>query len=247
MYDQRFEKNIVPSYLVQSAIQKYLFAVKNVVGKKVLDIASGTGYGSQIMYEQNVDLEIIGCDKDEDTIKFAHENYGKNIKFINCDAYSTKFKDDNFDSVISFETLEHLENGSIFIKEISRILKNNGILILSTPNRIYDEKVTKNIQPFHEKLYSYDELHEVLSKNFKYVRILGQKESLSETMFKFPFLFTLFKIIRPFIIPVLNQKMEKKRQQEKLNSSFEPKPFWTSAAYLVALASNKPLKQIQEI
>ena len=242
MSSERFEENTIPIYLIQSAIQKYLFAVKHLTGKKVLDIACGSGYGSKIMYEDKPFLEVFGCDKDKSTIQFANEKYSKYIKFVNCDVYSTNFKDDYFDNVVSFETLEHLKDGYLFIKEIKRILKNNGILILSTTNRVYDEKVTKNVNPFHEKLYSYDELNELLSNNFKHVKILGQKETLSEIMFKFPFLFSLFQKIKPRLLPIFTQKkVDERIQREKLNPSFEPKPFWKSATYLIALVSNKPI------
>jgi ubiquinone/menaquinone biosynthesis C-methylase UbiE len=242
MSKERFDDEIIPTYLIQSAVQKYLFGVKHLKGNVVLDIASGIGYGSKIMYDKKPHMRFFGCDNDKNAISFANKKYGEFIKFLNCSAYSTGFDDYFFDSIVSFETLEHLNNGESFMKEITRILKKDGILILSTPNRTYDEKVDKDTNPYHEIIYSKNDLYQLLSNHFKYVQILGQKESFSEIMFKFPFLYEIFKKIKPILLPFFIRKNNNKiTDLPKLNSSFEPRPFWDSATYLIALASNQPL------
>ncbi len=242
MSNERFEENTIPTYLMQSAVQKYLFAGKFLIGKNVLDIGCGIGYGSKIMYDHKPQLEFFGCDKDENAIEYANSKYGKYIKFKKTNAHSMDFGDAYFDNVVSFETLEHTDDGNSFIKELKRVLKKNGILILSTPNRIYDEKVGQNINPFHETLYSKEELHDLLSNHFKHVKILGQKETFSEIMFKFPFLYRLFRKIKPLLLPFFTHNDDEKiTHLHKLDSSFEPRPFWNSTAYLIGLASNDEL------
>lgn len=245
MSNERFEENEIPTYLMQSAVQKYLFAGKFLIGKNVLDIGCGIGYGSKIMYDQKPHLKFFGCDKDESAIKYANIKYGKYIKFQKTDANSINFDDEYFDNIVSFETLEHISDGNSFIKELKRVLNKNGILIMSTPNRIYDEKVGQNINPFHETLYSKEELDDLLSSNFRYVQILGQKETFSEAMFKFPFLYTLFRKIKPILLPFFTPNNgEKIIQLEKLDPSFEPRPFWNSTAYLIAIASDEKLPNL---
>lgn len=241
---ERFEQGSTPSFLFQSAIQKYLFAVKNLKTNTVLDIACGIGYGTNIMLECLPDLQLYGCDNDLTAIEYATQNHPKKIKFSQCNAYSTRFADNFFDTVVSFETLEHLENGDLFIKEIKRILKNDGILILSTPNLSYEKRVLKkSLNPYHIKSYSYDDLKNLLCSNFKHVKIFGQRETASEIFYRFPILYKLYRIIKPLLMPFFtNESKSSKVITVKLpNPKFYPKPYWKSATYLIVLASDSVL------
>lgn len=97
---------------------------------KILDIGCSTGLFLKIA--RDVDWEVYGNDIDEDKIKYAKENYGLDVQ---CrELIETKFPDDYFDVVTLFDSLEHMTEPLNTLKEISRILNQNGILLLSTPN-----------------------------------------------------------------------------------------------------------------
>jgi len=122
-------------------VDRYDFAVKYLKGMNkdnlmILDVACGTGYGSDIMKILNPKL-IIGVDIDPETIQYASKKYGsERCVFKTANATDMKdFRNETFDAVISFETIEHLEEPITFLENINRLLKNKGILIISTPNK----------------------------------------------------------------------------------------------------------------
>lgn len=155
-------------------INRYEFASQLTQGKRVLDAACGTGYGADILskYAQ----EVHAIDISDDAIKYAQDNYKKeNLNFKVADIENLPFKDNYFDIVVSFETIEHVnkEKQKNFLSEIKRVLKDDGILIMSTPNReIYDEKGINN---FHVSEFSVKEFKDFLGNKFKKIEMFNQK------------------------------------------------------------------------
>ena len=108
-------------------LHRYALASKYVDNLKVLDIASGEGYGSEIL-ARNANL-VYGADISNDSIKFASEKYSSinNLKFIQCDCKNIPLDENFFDVVVSFETIEHHDLHDEMIQEIKRVLKKDGI------------------------------------------------------------------------------------------------------------------------
>lgn len=244
---ERFEQGSTPSYFFQSATHKYLFASENIHGSTILDIACGTGYGTNIMFQRHKDTVFFGCDIDDSAINYAKNNYPSQITFKKCSAYDTGFENNFFDTVVSFETLEHLSNGDSFMKEIKRILKPNGKFICSTPNRSFGERLgstkEKPLNPHHISLYYHNDLTSLLSSYFANVSILGQTESAAEFFYKFPILYRTYRKLKPLLLPLITKKSSTSEIifPNQLNEKFKPKKFWKSAYYMVGLCSN-PLK-----
>jgi len=95
---------------------------------KVLDI--GCGNGNCCLRLKNLGFEVRGLDIDEKRFKYKDE-----IDFTRCDiASGLPFPDNSFDYIIFLEVIEHLRDPYFVIKEISRILRESGSLIISTPN-----------------------------------------------------------------------------------------------------------------
>ncbi len=142
---------------------RYIAAQDLSKGKVVLDIAAGSGYGTNLLAQKA--KKAYGVDVSPDAIKYAKENYGaKNIEFLVGDAEEIPLPDKSVDLVISFETIEHVKNYEKFLKEISRVLKEDGIAIISTPN---DEEFTEG-NHFHLHEFKYKELTGLLKKYFKF-------------------------------------------------------------------------------
>lgn len=155
--------------------QRYCFASELVKGKVVLDAACGEGYGSHIL-KQNAS-EVYSIDLDQEVIDNANKKYTKdNIKFKAASIEKLPFEDNIFDVVVSFETIEHVgkEIQEAFLKEISRVLKKDGILIISTPNKlIYTDRVLgENI--YHKKEFYRQEFLDFLCGYFRYTRLFNQ-------------------------------------------------------------------------
>ncbi len=75
----------------------------------------------------------------------------------------------SYDVVICFQVLEHIKNDVEFLKDIYRVLKPGGILLLTTPNKEY----TLSRNPYHVREYNYIELSNILSSIFDKVKVMG--------------------------------------------------------------------------
>lgn len=159
-------ERMVPAFHKDSIIYgehlvRYLSAQKIVTGKVVLDIASGSGYGTASL--ATTAQKVFGVDVSEDAIAYAKENYGgKNIEYIKGDGIKIPLADDSVDVVVSFETIEHIENYEVFMQEVKRVLKPEGLFLLSTPNDV--EFAEGNHFHIHE--FAYDELKTLVARYF---------------------------------------------------------------------------------
>lgn len=137
--------------------------------KVVLDIASGSGYGSYILAEKAV--KVYGVDIDRESVSYANRNYSRdNIEFLEGSGETIPLKDKSVDAVVTFETIEHIKNYKKFLAEIKRVLKPAGLLIISTPN---DAEFPEG-NHFHLHEFKYQELKDLLKQYFKNVRFSYQ-------------------------------------------------------------------------
>ena len=129
---------------------RYAMVVDVVANKDVLDVASGEGYGSAFM--SNVARSVIGVDISDEAVNHASTAYKKpNLTFRQGSATDLKFEDASFDVVVSFETIEHLAEQAQMLAEIRRVLRPNGVLVISSPNRpVYSEESGEHNE-FHVK------------------------------------------------------------------------------------------------
>ncbi len=112
------------NFLLESVIRKFSGLPKG----KILDLGCGDGDYSQRL--KDLGFEVIAGDIDLARFKYKNE-----IEFKHCDiTKELPFADNTFDYVLLMEVVEHLRNPYMVIPEINRIIKNNGALILSTPN-----------------------------------------------------------------------------------------------------------------
>ena len=138
---------------------------------KILDCACGSGFGSQMVAGKV--KEVIGLDIDKDMIHEAETtNHHQNSRFIEGSALTMPFKDEFFDCVMAFEIIEHVDPDSLLI-EIHRVLRTDGILILSTPqNSLGHIPLT----PDHSLEFSREKLESIVSRCFSIVEFIGIKQ-----------------------------------------------------------------------
>ena len=156
-------------------LHRYAFASQYVKNKKVLDLASGEGFGTDIL-AKTAEC-IVGIDINHEVIVHASTKYNKkNISFIQGSILNIPIEGQKiFDVIVCFEAIEHIDEHDILFQEIKRLLKDDGILIISTPNKkTYSDDVNyKN--PYHQKELYYSEFCELLKKNFHYIYLHGQQ------------------------------------------------------------------------
>jgi ubiquinone/menaquinone biosynthesis C-methylase UbiE len=165
-----------PQEIYDEHIYRYVFAASLAESKVVLDVACGTGYGVGYMVEKGAG-EVIGVDISRAAVDYARERLCRNNKasFICADAIRLPFADNAFDIVVSFETIEHIRPCRKFLAECRRVLKENGLLICSTPNRrIFSPNLAKPINTFHVKEFWPEEFHRLLRRCFADITLYGQ-------------------------------------------------------------------------
>lgn len=142
---------------------------------RVLDVACGEGYGSSLLAEMAA--SVVGVDISAEAVGHARRRYSHqaNLEFVEASCDRMPFPDASFDVAVSFETIEHIHTQAEFIAELKRVLRPDGILILSSPNkRLYSDAHDYHNE-FHVRELYRDELEDLLKGTFPHISWLGQK------------------------------------------------------------------------
>jgi ubiquinone/menaquinone biosynthesis C-methylase UbiE len=160
-------------------LHRYALAGEFVKGKTVLDIACGEGYGSYLLAKNA--QKVIGVDISEDCVLHASEKYAPrtNLEFILGSCIDIPSGEDVFDVVVSFETIEHLAEQTKMLEEFKRVLKKDGVLLISSPNKKIYKEDDERKNKFHVKELFLDEFIDLLSSKFKHISIMGQRLTFS--------------------------------------------------------------------
>jgi SAM-dependent methyltransferase len=208
---------------VTEHLHRYALAQRYCVGKEVLDIACGEGYGSNLL--QQVAARVTGVDIDPTAVGHAAAKYGRpNLTFLQGSCDAIPLADKAFDVVVSFETLEHHAKHTEMLSEIRRVLKPGGLLLISTPDRVNYSEQPGYTNPFHVKELTRAEFRSLLEDSFRNVSILLQR-------------ITHGSIVVP--------EEKGAAELDLLAGSFDSVgPWGVAPVYLIALASDGPLAPI---
>jgi 2-polyprenyl-3-methyl-5-hydroxy-6-metoxy-1,4-benzoquinol methylase len=160
-------------------LARYRFAQSMVAGKLVADLACGTGYGSKMLADAGA-RTVHGMDISEDAVNLCREcNDNPNVTYSAANAQDlTAISDNEFDVVVSFETIEHLPDVEAYLDEIARILRPGGTYLVSTPDRrivstmYFFQRHPAN--PYHIREFTGPELIGLLSTRFEIKACHGQ-------------------------------------------------------------------------
>ena len=163
-------------------LHRYALSCELAAGKHVLDIACGEGYGTNLMAEKA--LSIVGIDIYKRAIADAKLKYLKsNILFKVGDITNIPEKDLSFDLIVCFETIEHIDNYEKALMELKRVLKHNGILLISTPNKKTYSDNPNYINPYHKNEFYKDQFETLILKYFKNIYFLEQSTSFNSIIY----------------------------------------------------------------
>jgi SAM-dependent methyltransferase len=152
---------------VAEHVARYRWAECFLPSGRLLDVACGTGYGTALLDRGNA--EILGAEYSFDAIRFGRSRYG--IRCVQADGQRLPFGDHVFDGIVSLETIEHVPDPYGFMRELSRVLRPGGRLVLSTPNRL----LSLGNNPYHLREFSLDELTVALRmRSFSVETVRGQ-------------------------------------------------------------------------
>lgn len=155
-------------------LHRYLLACEVVAGKAVLDIASGEGYGSAMM--ARTAASVVGVDISVEAVEHANARYRKeNLRFLVGSCSTIPLPDASVDIVVSFETIEHHDEHEQMMQEIQRVLRPEGVLFISSPDK-QNYSVDPNFtNEFHVKELFEKEFKDLLKRYFKNSKYFGQR------------------------------------------------------------------------
>ncbi len=158
-------------------LNRYKFAsqyLQNFKPSKILDCACGIGYGSNILANE-LNAFVLGVDIDSGAIEHANMYYKSDSNLYTlADAKVHEFGNAEFEAVVSFETIEHIDFDQKLINKFYQALKRGGRFICSTPNQEI-LPFDKSKFPFHIKHYTNSEIIALLKNaGFKDIEVYAQ-------------------------------------------------------------------------
>jgi ubiquinone/menaquinone biosynthesis C-methylase UbiE len=168
------ESNFLPQWVVDEHNARYAFCRAHVAGKTVLDCGSGEGMGSRVIAGGAPSL-LVAVDRALEAMSVARV---RGIAPMAAEAEHLAVRAASVDVVIALEVIEHLEHPAAFVSEAARVLRDDGIMVCSTPNRVVRNPRLplsgRPLNPWHLREWSPDEFHDVLSFRFGRVDLYGQ-------------------------------------------------------------------------
>lgn len=154
-------------------VARYAFATRLAHGRRVLDLGCGTGYGTGDL--ARVASSAVGIDLAPEAVGYATRHF-PSARFLEGSASAVPFPPASFDLVTAFEVIEHLRDWRALLAEARRVLKPNGLLLVSTPNKRYyaESRADSGPNPFHEHEFEFTEFKTALGESFPHVEILFQ-------------------------------------------------------------------------
>ena len=154
-------------------LPRYALAKTLAAGKTVLDFGCGTGYGAAIM--ANTAAGVTGLDIDAAALTWAaRSHHNPRLAFRRHDDLGASLPDKSFDLVTCFEMIEHVdfETQKAAVANMARLLKDDGLLVISTPNP--DVTALYGANPYHLREMNEAELKDLLGPHFAHIHILRQ-------------------------------------------------------------------------
>jgi ubiquinone/menaquinone biosynthesis C-methylase UbiE len=150
----------------QRLFKAYVVARDYIQGD-VLEVGCGEGRGVHVLIAEAKTFTAV--DKIKPVIDDLQKKYPQG-KFISMNIPPLEGLPDNaFDVVVSFQVIEHIKNDSLYLKELHRVLRPGGVVLITTPNR----KMSLSRNPWHIREYLADELKRLAAKFFPSVQIKG--------------------------------------------------------------------------
>jgi len=179
---ERVVPELVDRDLLNEHLARYRFAANLIQARKkpvlALDAGCGLGYGAAELARAGA--SVTGTDISDDAVADARQRYENlGIRFLAAPCEALPFDPAAFDLVTAFEVIEHLERWQDLLTEANRVLKPDGVLLVSTPNRDYytESRGAAGPNPFHVHEFDYREFCEALRAVFPHVRVWTQNHA----------------------------------------------------------------------
>jgi ubiquinone/menaquinone biosynthesis C-methylase UbiE len=167
---ERFEPGSMAGGLIEAEHRaRYWWASAAVRGREVLDAGCGEGHGLLTLAAAGAS-RLIGVDLSEEAVHRARSRTADVAEVLCADVHALPLPDDSVDVVVCFEVIEHLDGHSEALSELRRVLRPEGVLLISSPNR----RVYPPGNPHHVHEFLPSELEDELEKHFDAVALEQQ-------------------------------------------------------------------------
>lgn len=144
----------------------YVHAILNARGPRLLDLGCGTGYGTAELAEALApEVQVFGLDR----VRPASTSRRNGARYLRGDLHGIPLSSGSFDAITSFQVIEHLEDPTLYLQAIARLLRPDGCAYITTPNVLTSDRVN----PWHVHEYEAGELEAKLREHFGSVEMLG--------------------------------------------------------------------------
>jgi 2-polyprenyl-3-methyl-5-hydroxy-6-metoxy-1,4-benzoquinol methylase len=159
------------NYWYQRHLVVYEWITARIAGKRVVDMACGEGYGSDLM--ASVAASVVGVDANPEAHEHARLRYERpNLRFVRDLVQSFS---EPCDAVVFLQTIEHVEDAGAILGHFRSMLAPGGVAFVSTPNllTLAPPGAEKSDNPWHVKEYREAEFRELCESHFDHVEMLG--------------------------------------------------------------------------
>ena len=151
---------------IHQRLLKAYYVAKDYVKGDLLEIGCGEGRGIALLHDKVGSYS--GLDKISEVVASLAKEYPQ-ASFKQSVIPPLPYPDGTFDTVISFQVIEHIKDDKAYLREISRVLKPGGIALLTTPNI----KLSLSRNPWHIREYTAGQLNELCKTDFTAVELKG--------------------------------------------------------------------------
>lgn len=208
--------------------ERYRFASNFAQNRRILEIACGSGYGTDALCQAGASL-VHAVDIDSATLEYANSQNQSEIITFRQGCMETFTSRITYDLVVSFETIEHVDNYFSGLKNLFKLMADDGVLLISSPNRALSSPSSKLIidtpdNPFHVREFTPSELIAVLELcgfSVDAGEVYGQGSQFN------------------FLLPLLNKVVRKLITRTFASLKVRPLPSYRQSSYFLIVARKK--------
>jgi SAM-dependent methyltransferase len=161
----------VPNDLFQAHLSVYWFFARFVQGRRVLDLGSGTGYGTAHLRRAGA-AEVVGVDRDRRAVSYARSHYSTpGLQFLVADAQELPPDLGVFNAIVSSNVFEHLHDPGCALAQVRRHLQPGGPFLLVVPPIVDEASLAANREnEFHVSNLFVWQWADLLRQSFAQIR-----------------------------------------------------------------------------
>jgi 2-polyprenyl-3-methyl-5-hydroxy-6-metoxy-1,4-benzoquinol methylase len=159
------------NYWFQRHVAVYDWVAAQVAGRRVIDMASGEGYGADLLAGRAA--SVVGVEANPDAFEHARLRYRRaNLRF---ERSMVEVYAEPCDAVVFLQTIEHVQDAGAVLEHFKAMLAPGGAVFVSTPNvlTLAPPGAQRSDNPWHVREYRPDEFASLCAAHFSHVELLG--------------------------------------------------------------------------